>query len=168
MPVCDPDRAAAFVASLDAAPWFAALGAPVADPSVPRIASWDEWPGPESAAGEIVALSLQHQAWHDALLEAHPACQAALNELWDEVQRRVMAAAAGKVPYEAGADAWHPPTMAVWQGVWTAGLVAWHMACDAPIPSDLARQWAWYARGHWPCGYASLTPEGDPGPLLVY
>ncbi|MCD4668913.1 MAG: hypothetical protein K8S14_00555, partial [Actinomycetia bacterium] len=147
---------------------FAALGQPVSDPSVPRLQDWDEWKGPESAGGEVIALALRHQDWHDALLEAHRGQEAELQALWQRVNERVMAAAADKAPYDPDADSWHAPTMAVWQAVWTAGLIAWYLACGESIPLDLAQQWRWYARGHWPCGYAYLTPDEAPGPLQIY
>jgi len=158
----------AFLAHLLKVPWFAHVGQSIADPGVPRLGTWDEWAGPEEESGRIIALSLQHQDWRDALLAAHTRREAELETLWQRVNDAVMSAATGKLPYDPDADAWHAPTTAVWQAVWTAGLVAWHLACEAPIPPDLAQQWDWYARGHWPCGYATLTPDGMPGPLQVY
>jgi hypothetical protein len=157
-----------FLRRLNEVPWFSALGDPVSEQGVPRINNWEEWKGPESAGGEVIALSIRHQAWHDALLADHPERETELASLWKRVVDRVMAAAADKVPYDPDADAWHPPTAAVWQAEWTAGLVAWHLACGVPIPADLAKQWDWYTRGHWPCAYAYLAPDGTPGPLRIY
>lgn len=162
------ESAEAFVARLPAVPWFTALGEPLSDPHVPRIDHWHEWKGPESADGEVIALSLRHQEWHDQLLAAHPQREAELDDLWQRVHDHVMTTAAPNAPYDPDADAWHAPTLAVWQAVWTAGLVAWHLACDEPIPRDLQAQWTWYVRGHWPCGYAYLTSDGEPGPLRIY
>jgi hypothetical protein len=157
-----------FLARLPALLWFAHVGQPIPDSNVPRIRHWDEWAGPEEKSGRIIALSLRHQAWHDALLAAHPEQRADLEALWSRVTDVVMGAAAERIPYDPDADAWHAPTTALWQAVWTAGLVAWHLASDEPIPADLAEQWAWYARGHWPCGYAYLKAGGEPGPLQIY
>ncbi len=159
---------AEFLARLPTVPWFSTVGQPVADPNVPRIGDWDEWAGPEEETGRIMELSLRHQSWRDTLLAAHPEREAELKALWQQAADAVTSAAADKLPYAPDADAWHAPTLAVWQAQWTAGLIAWYLACGAPIPADLARQWAWYARGHWPCGYAWLTPDGEPGPLQVY
>jgi len=157
-----------FLARLPAIPWFAHVGQPVADPDIPRIWDWDEWAGPEEETGRIMALSLWHQDRHDALLAAHPAREAELAALWERVAEAVLSAAQNKLPYDPDADSWHAPTLAVWQAQWTAGLIAWLMVCGEPIPDDLARQWAWYARGHWPCGYAYLTANEEPGPLQIY
>lgn len=156
-----------FIARLPEVPWFTALGQPVSDPDVPRLRHWREWKGPESEGGEVIALSLRRQAWHDQLRAAHPQRQAELDHLWERVREHVMTAAA-RIPYDPDADSWHAPTLAVWQAVWTAGLIAWHLACDESIPHDLLEQWTWYARGHWPCGYAYLTTDGEPGPLQIY
>ena len=165
-----PGRTAveAFLAELATIPWFARLGHPLPEGDVARIRDWDEWAGPEEESGRIIALSLRHQEWHDALLAAHPERRAELEALWSRVTGRVMGSATKSVPYDPEADAWHGPTAALWQAVWTAGLSAWHLACDEPLPADLAQQWAWYARGHWPCGYAYLKADGEPGPLQVY
>ena len=168
--VFDFNRAtvAEFLARLPAVPWFAHVGQPIADPAVPRIGDWDAWAGPEEETGRIIALSLRHQDWRDALLAAHPEHEVELEAVWQQAADAVMSAAADKLPYDPDADSWHAPTLAVWQAQWTAGLIAWYLACDTPIPDDLARQWAWYARGRWPCGYAWLTPDDEPGPLEVY
>ncbi len=157
-----------FPARLPAVFWFAHLGQPLPEDNVVRIWDWDEWAGPEEESGRIIALSLCHQEWHDSLLAAHPERRAELGEIWSRVTEIVMGAATRGIPYAPEADAWHGPTMAVWQAVWTAGLVAWHLACDEAIPADLAQQWDWYARGHWPCGYAYLKADEEPGPLEVY
>ena len=157
-----------FLARLPDVPWFAKVGQPISDPNVSRIRAWDEWAGPEEETGRIVALSLQQQDWYDALLETHSERDTELESLLQRVARSVMAAAADKVPYDPEADSWHAPTMAVWQAIWTAGLIASHLACDEPIPADLAQQWNWYARGHWPCGYAYLETDGEPGPLQIF
>ena len=158
----------AFLSYLPTVPWFANVGQPLTDPDVPRIWDWDAWAGPEEETGRIITLSLRHQDWQGALLAAHPEQEAELEALWQRVADIVMNAATGKTPYDPDADAWHAPTTAVWQAVWTAGLAAWRLACNEPIPPDLAHQWDWYARGHWPCGYAYLSEDGAPGPLEIY
>lgn len=157
-----------FLTWLPIIPWFAHVGQPLSDSNIPRIWDWDAWAGPEEETGRIITLSLRHQDWHDALLTAHPEREAELRALWQRAAEAVLCAAQDKLPYDPHADAWHAPSMAVWQAQWTAGLIAWYLACGVPIPADLAQQWDWYARGHWPCGYATLTPEGEPGPLEVY
>jgi hypothetical protein len=159
---------AEFLALLPDIPWFARVGQAVSDPDVPRIGGWDEWAGPEEESGRIVALSLRHQEWYDALLAAHPEWEAELHGLWQRVADAVLNAAKDELPYDPDGDSWHAPTLAVWQAQWTAGLMAWHLACAEPLPADLAQQWDWYARGHWPCGYAYLKDEEKPGPLEVY
>lgn len=168
---CDLDNITleTFLARLPTIPWFACVGQPIADPDISRIWNWDEWAGPEEETGRIVALSLRHQDWHDALLAAYPEREAELEALWQQVEAAVTAAAAAaQVPYDPDADSWHAPTAAVWQAKWTAGLIAWHLACGESIPLDLAQQWDWYARGHWPCGYVYIAKDETPGPLQIY
>jgi hypothetical protein len=161
--VCDN-----FMGQLSNVPWFSRVGQPISDPNISRIWEWDEWAGPEEETGRIISLSLRHQHWHDVLLAAYPERKAELEALWRRVAESVMAAAVDKAPYDPDADSWHAPTAAVWQAVWTAALIAWHLACDEPIPPDLTRQWDWYERGHWPCGYVYLEGDGEPGPLQIY
>ena len=67
-----PSTVEAFLADLPTLPWFANVGQPITDRDVPRIWAWDEWAGPEEETGRIIALSLRHQDWHDALLAVHP------------------------------------------------------------------------------------------------
>ncbi len=123
-PASDLTTVEAFLADLPTVPWFAKVGQPIAGDSVPRIWTWEEWAGPEEESGRIVALSLRHQDWHDALLAAHSTKEAELETLWHGVAGIVLACVPEHVPYDPDADAWHAPTLAVWQAVWTAGLVA--------------------------------------------
>ena len=155
-----------FLAQLAAVPWFSNIGRPTPpDAGVKRIFAWEEWPGPEKDPA-ITELHLQHQALFDAIMVDAGEQRAARAELWDRIHAAVFRAAASRVPYDPKQDAWHGPTMAVWQAAWTAGLVGLCLQSGRPVPPEIQEQWLWFARGHWPSGYDSFSDE--PGPLLVY
>jgi hypothetical protein len=154
-----------FLVQLAAVPWFSNIGRTTPpDAGVERISAWEDWPGPEEPA--ITELSLRHQALFDAIMEGAGEQRAALSELWDRIHAAVFRAAAPRVPYDPKQDAWHGPTTAVWQAAWTAGLMGLCLQTGRPIPQELLDQWSWFARGHWPSGFASQ--RGDHGSLLVY
>lgn len=155
-----------FIAQLEEVPWFSNLGRPVSsEEEVVRIATWDDWPGPEEPA--ILELSSRQQELFDEIMEGAGEQAPQLKMAWDEVHAVVFRTASVRVPYDPAEDAWHGPTAAVWQAAWTAGLIALCLQTSRPIPAELEEQWSWYVRGHWPSGYASWTDDGL-GPLLVY
>lgn len=156
-----------FLTQLESIPWFSNIGKPVdAASSVERIYDWNEWPGPNEAS--IIELSWRQQDLFDALMESAGSERARFSALWESIHGIVFRVAAPKVPYDPQQDAWHAPTMAVWQAAWTAGLVGLCYCAGRPVPEDLAEQWKWFVIGHWPSGYAAIGAERQLGPLLVY
>jgi hypothetical protein len=156
-----------FLAQLEAVPWFSSTGRPMPpDLGVERMSAWEDWPGPEEPA--IRELSFQHQELYDRIMAEAGDQRAALTELWEAIHAAVFRRASSRVPYDPNQDVWHGPTVAVWQAAWTAGLIGLCLRTGRPVPPKLQEQWSWYARGHWPSGYASLGPDGRLGPLLVY
>ena len=154
-----------FLAQLEAVPWFSSIGRPTAaDAGAVRMSAWEDWPGPEEPG--ILELSLRHQDLYDRVLAEAGDQRPALAELWEAIHAAVFQRAAPRVPYDPAGDAWHGPTTAVWQAAWTAGLIGLCLRTGRPIPLELQEQWAWFARGHWPSGYAAGC--GDNGRLLVY
>jgi hypothetical protein len=82
------------------------------------------------------------------------------------IHAAVLRAAASRVPYDPTEDYYHAPNAAVWEAAWTAGLVGLCLQTGRPIPPELREVWSWFARGHWPFGYAWLRDEC--GPRFVY
>jgi len=165
-----------FERGLSQVEWFARLGMPSQwDSGCARISAWGHWPGPENAAVEAFALAQQDMK--DRIFAGAPAA-AGLPALFDRVNTQVMAQARRCVPFDPGQDAWHAPTLCVWAAGFTAALVACVLACDWPVPDDLAEVWAWFEAGHWPSGFAAEPGDlpGDrygkrlafPRQLLVY
>jgi hypothetical protein len=140
--------------------WFARLGMPSPwDGGCVRIFAWRHWPGPENAAVEAFALAQQDMK--NRIFAEAPA-PADLPALFDRVNTQVIAQARRFVPFDPGQDAWHAPTLCVWEAGYTAALVACVLACDGPVPADLAETWAWFEAGHWPSGFAA-EPGDFPG-----
>jgi hypothetical protein len=163
----DNPALAKFLADLENMPWFANVGKPLpAGKTAKQLRGWEEWPGPEEPA--IFELSERQQALHDALLAGAEKRRKDLSRLWEQVREIVFRRACLTVPYDPEQDAWHAPTSAVWQAAWAAALVAWSICLACPIPAELQEQWDWFARGHWPSGYTTVSAEDRVGPLLVY
>ena len=160
-------RVERFIAGLDTIPWFSNLGQPTPpEAGVERIYRWEDWPGLEEPG--IIDLSQRHQALYDSLIASAEGSADARKGLWDRIHAAVFRAAAPNIPYDPKHDTYHGPTMAVWQAAWTAGLIGLCLQSGRPAPPELREQWDWFARGHWPCGYAGANDDGKPGPLLVY
>lgn len=158
-----PPSLSDFLASLETVPWFSRIGEPIPDlPNLPRIHEWDEWPGPEDEG--VAAIGLREQAFYDELIGE----DSSLKGTWDQVHGAVFRRATSAVPYDAAKDAWHAPSAAVWQAAWTAGLVGLCLALGRSVPEGIQRRWQWFLRGHWPCGYESVSDGGEPGPLVVF
>jgi hypothetical protein len=155
------------LAQLEEIPWFSNIGTPTpAGAGVERIYSWEDWPGPEEPP--IRELSVRQQGLYDSIMKDAGGLQGALSSLWDRIHATVLHAAARKVPYDPGQDAWHGPSTAVWQAAWTAGLIGLCLRSGRPVPPELQEQWTWFVRGHWPSGYVNLDAGGRPGKLLVF
>jgi hypothetical protein len=146
--------AAQFRGLLARVPWFARLGEPhPRDDSVERIASWDQWGGPESGGAEPIGG--EQSAWRDGLIETTPArSRARLERLWDEVTAEGFRAIDAVFREDLDGDPWHGPTNAAGHAAWLAATIACYRDRDRPIPGNALRQWAWFARGHWPCQYS--------------
>jgi hypothetical protein len=153
-----------FEAALEDVRWFARIGAPT-DEGVPRLATWDDWPGPESPLVE--RIHLEQQELYDAIVISSAGGGAALEGVFDRIRQRVLALAGTTVPYEPNEDAWHPPTSAVWHAAWTAGLMALCISTGRTPPRALASQWEWFTRGHWPAAYSSDPPDGSAAAFVV-
>ena len=131
--------------------------------------------GPENASVEAFALAQQDMK--DRIFAEAPAT-ADVPTLFDRVNTLVMEQARRFVPFDPGQDAWHAPTLCVWEAGYTAALVACVLACGWTVPGDLAEIWAWFEAGHWPSGFAAEPGDlpGDrhgmrltfPCQLLVY
>jgi hypothetical protein len=154
----------AFIAQLEAVPWFSRLGAPTPfDAAVARMHAWDDWPGPEEPA--VDQLCTQGQELYDRIM-AETDAEGELTALQKRVREVVIRLASPRVPYVPDQDAWYPPNAAVWQAVFSAGLIALCVKTGHDVPAELREQWCWFVRGHWPAGYASFGKT--PGPLLIY
>ena len=72
------------------------------------------------------------------------------------------------MPFGPEVDPWHGPTSASLQGTWVSSTIACCLLAGLPIPWNALRQWAWFARGHWPCGYSEDDdlPLDDTGDFL--
>jgi hypothetical protein len=160
-----PASVSDLLAALEVVPWFANLGRPTPDDAgVQRMAAWEDWPGPEEPT--VAEMSLRHQELYDRIMAEAGDHQPELADLWGRIHAAVFRRAAHAVPFDPAQDAWHGPTTAVWVAAWAAGLIGLCLQTGRPVPPELREQWGWYARGHWPSGYASV--RGKIGPLLVY
>jgi hypothetical protein len=158
IPEFDPRRLTVerFRERLDRVPWFSRLGQPhPRDGFVDRIADWDEWGGPESRGGS--PMGPESGRWEDALMAKPEPGPGAIRSLWSSVDKQAL----GAMPFGPEVDPWHGPTSASLQGAWVSSTIACYLLAGLPIPWNALRQWAWFARGHWPCGYS----EDDDLPL---
>jgi hypothetical protein len=156
-----------FLAQLEAVPWFSNIGKPIeAGSDVERIYSWEGWPGPEDPS--ILELCTEQQDLYDAIMEEAGSENAHLLLFWEQIHAVIFRVAAPTVPYDANRDSWHAPSAAVWAGAWTAGLIGLCRYTNRPVPRELAGQWSWFVKGHWPSGYAGIGADGKSGRLLVY
>jgi len=148
-----------FVNQLQTIRWFANLGKPLTqDAECRRIHDWNSWPGPEEPS--VAEIHDRHQALYDELMAGERSAE--LKELWDRIESIVLRNAAVGVPYDSEQDTWYPPNMAVWQAIWTAGLMGLCMHLGHPVPPELRTQWEWFAQGHWPCDCDGDFPSGKP------
>ena len=134
---------------VDQVPWFSRLGKRHRlDRSVDRIKDWDEWGGPESDGNAPMAP--ESGRWEQALLALPKPGPEAIRTLWSSVEDQ----AKGRMPFAPEEDAWDGETNASWHGAWVAATIACCLLAGMPIPGNALRQWAWFARGHWPCSYS--------------
>ena len=163
----EPRSVADFLVAVASAPWFRNIGQPTpAAAGVDRVSRWEDWPGPREPS--VAELGERQQALYDDLMRAAGGRRDELSALWGRIQALVFEVAAPAVPYDPRQDTWHAPTAAVWQAAWTAGLVGLCLQSGRPVPPELQAQWEWFARGHWPCGYATQGTDVHVGQLLVY
>jgi hypothetical protein len=155
IPDFDPRNmtAARFRKRLGQVPWFTNLGKPhPRDDHAERIQDWSDWGGPESKGGEPIGPEMQ--VWQDDLFQAEPAARAQLEKLWKTVTSECFGAIARTFHEDTDGDPWHGPSNAVAHAAWVAATIACYRQFNRPIPKNLLRQWAWFARGHWPCMYS--------------
>jgi hypothetical protein len=139
---------------------FARLGSPSPwDDGCARIFTWRQWPGPEQPS--IEAFALAQQDMKDRIF-AEGLAAGDLPSLFERVNTQVMEQARRFAPFDPRQDAWHGPTLCVWEAGYTAALVTCVLACCWPVPDDLAEIWAWFEAGHWPSGFAA-KPGDLPG-----
>jgi hypothetical protein len=156
-----------FLIELGSIPWFSNIGKSLpADTAAKQLRRWEDWPGPEEPT--ISELHERQQVLYEDMMAESEGRRKELLELWDRVHKTALTFASLAVPYDPDQDAWHGPTMAVWQAAWTAGLIAWCIYLRRPIPKDLQEQWKWFVLGHWPSGYSVVWANDRLGPLLVY
>jgi hypothetical protein len=152
-----------------ALPWFSRVGQPSDwDDRCVRLGKWTDWPGPESEEG---ALFYDDQEWIDAVRRAAEADGPPdLLPRREQIRRAVIAAARPAVPDNEGDDdpylGWN--TCLAHAGQITATIASF-LTLGWPVPADLEARWAWFAAGHWPCGYAyGPRPHLPPYRLLVF
>lgn len=141
-----------FFRSLEALPLLRNIGQPIPDSSVPRLPSWDAWPGPFDPLVEVIHT--RQADLRDRLLAASPKA-AELAPAFDELVNAVVALVRDRVPFDPNEDSWHAPTTAVWYVAWTAALVWLSDSVGEQIGPELAAQWHWFGRGHWPAAIVS-------------
>lgn len=122
--------------------------------SNPRILQWDAWLGPEDPRS--LAIAIRQQKLHDSMVP--PAAE----REWVVWLKIVVDHVATLIPYDSDADVWYAPTAAAWGTAWTFSLEQLHCASGVPLPADIAAQFVWYERGHWPCALV----DGASGPNL--
>ena len=132
--------------------WFSRVGEPIAA-ALPRLASWDEWAGPEDP--RVQAIHERQQALHDQIVGVDPAAET----LFLGIRDQVVQWAGSCVEYDPESDAWDPKSLAVWHAGWTAALVACYENRNTEIPRELEEQWYWFREGHWPAAFVSDPPE---------
>jgi hypothetical protein len=155
IPDFDPRKltSARFRKLLVRVPWFANLGKPhPRDNLAERIDRWSDWGGPESRGGEPIGP--ESQIWQDDLLQVDPAAQARTKKLWESVTSECFKAIDSSFHEDLDGDPWHGPSNAAGHAAWVAATIACYLQARQPIPTNVLRQWAWFARGHWPCMYS--------------
>lgn len=158
-----------FIEQLKTVQWFANLGKSSPwDQYVQRVHSWEEIPSPDHPP--IEAFALQTQAWKDALLKVRTSKRdkLSLDTAWQETHTLVMHSAAAKVAFDPDQDAYHAPSLSVWSAAWMASVISCYRLYARPLPEETEEVWAWFLRGHWPCGYAEIPKDEQPAILLVY
>jgi hypothetical protein len=154
---------ATFRERLSQVPWFSRLGERHAlDQTVDRIKNWDDWGGPESDGTAPLAPELQRI---EEVLYALPGPgRAEIESLRDSVEEQAFTA----MPFGPLTDPWDGETYASLHGACVAATIAHCLRLAAPIPRNVLRQWAWFARGHWPCGYSEDDdlPREEDGQVL--
>jgi hypothetical protein len=123
-------------------PLFANVGRIILDVSVSRIASWDDWTGPEDPlVGEI---HIRQQEIHDSIIAAEE------EEVWADSLNAAVTLLSKVVPYDSNQDTYFGPNMAVWHAAWTFALEVAHVTKRLRCPPEIEGQVQWFANGHWP------------------
>lgn len=156
------DTLAEFERSLGAIRWFCRVGL-MDDDSADRLASWEDWAGPEAHSVQQLFDPLSELI--DPTMNL--ADSTALQAIFDRVRSYVMDVASACVPYDPNEDAWHAPTTAVWHAGSLAGLMAMYVALGREAPPNVPVQWSWFCRGHWPAALAAPHPHSHSDRLVV-
>jgi len=147
---------------LDDADLFRNIGQPLqlGERSAGQIHTWDEWCGPE--ADEGAALGAVWQATYDA-------CQLAdTDALYSQAAMQLVAWVGRYVPYNVREDAWHAPSAACWQAVWSFLLEYYCMSRGLPLQASLAAQLLWFRAGRWPCALVRPDKAGRTDSYVVF
>ncbi|MBY0546887.1 MAG: hypothetical protein K2W95_06320 [Candidatus Obscuribacterales bacterium] len=140
--------------------WMTNCGKPNhRDQTVKRIASWDDWVGPESEGcdrlNDIIGI------WQEQVIQIlGERAEKALGHA-NKIESRVYDTVKKAVPHKSDDDIWFAPNAAVALSAYSAKLVALYVIAGAPLPDMLADLWQWFAEGHWPCSCAFGSDDDD-------
>jgi hypothetical protein len=149
-----------FIQLVRAIPWFAHIGDPIENPALPRLHTWDKWGNPEDP--QIIMIHLRQQDLYDEILQNNASCADDLAETFDHVIKMVIELARERVPYDKAEDSYYAPNTAVYHAGWTAGLVALCQMTDREPPPEIAVQWHWFRKGHWPAAFVDVDANDEP------
>ncbi|MCB9618965.1 MAG: PD40 domain-containing protein [Sandaracinus sp.] len=143
-------------------PWFANVARPSSwDETCERLGGWDDWPGIESS--EVIASHDDERKSFDAIVRVVRTL--AVPEVLERAEHaRVQALAAMPTSMGDDDDVYAPTEVCRSQAAFVMATIAGFLELGWTVPADLEARWAWYAAGHWPCGYARGEP---PCRLLV-
>jgi hypothetical protein len=140
--------------------WFVNCGNPLEN-AVSTIGSWDEWIGLEE---ELVSeIHYKQQSFHDQIVN---------NETeeanWNNLLTSLVEIIKRHAPFKESEDAWYAPNIAVWQAAWVLALITMFEEKSESVPKELTAQWAWFAKGRWPCALVSPVKASDETGYIIY
>lgn len=147
--------------------WLANVGLPLAGTKVKRLASYEEWKGPEDPANEPI-VTMPHGWIEDAKVACRALGVTTPVTLGESVYSRVYDLAAKVAPAEPNEEWSSPRNAALGGAAHCASAAAMWLSLGWSLPSDLQTLLAWFGDGRWPCGLAR-APRGDAAtPLMVF